>query len=64
MGTAEMAWQWHLFWGAVVYLAALQLGRGVAAAGEWVGKAVLTRDEAVLALQREALLRGRPGART
>ncbi len=58
-----MAWYWHLFWGFVVFEAALQVGRGVALAGEWIGKAIVQHDQALLTLQREALSRPRPGGR-
>jgi hypothetical protein len=52
-----MPWYLHLFWGAIVYLAACQIARGVATAGEWVGKAIMRHGETLLALQREALAR-------
>ncbi len=58
-----MAWCWHLFWGLVVYATAIQLGRAVALAGEWIGKAIVQHDQALLTLQREALSRARPGGR-
>ncbi len=50
-----MAIYLHLFWGAVVYLAACQLARGMATSGEWIGKALIKHAEAMLAAQREAL---------
>jgi len=31
-----MPWYLHLYWGAVVYLAACQIARGLAAAGHYV----------------------------
>jgi hypothetical protein len=50
----------HLFWGAVVYLSALQIARGVAAAGEWVAKARMKDSELRIAFERETrALRGR-----
>jgi hypothetical protein len=52
-----MPWQLHLFWGAVVYLAACQIARGLATAGEWVGKAVAKHGETLVTLQREAMTR-------
>lgn len=53
-------WWVHLFWGAVVYLSALQLARGVAAAGEWVAKARMKDSELRIAFERETrLLKGK-----
>lgn len=48
-----MPWYLHLFWGLVVYQAAVELGRGIATAGEWVAKAVMRSSETLLTLQRE-----------
>ncbi len=48
-----MPWYLHLFWGLVVYQAAVALGRGVATGGEWIAKAMLRSSDATLALQRE-----------
>lgn len=49
-----MPWYLHLFWGAVVYLAACRLAQGLSVAGEWIAKSILRHDETLLALQREA----------
>lgn len=49
-----MPWYLHLFWGLVVYQAATQLAHGIATAGEWVGKAILRREELHVLLQGDA----------
>jgi len=51
-----MPWHLHLYWGAVVLLSAVQIGRGIAAAGEWIGKARIKHAETLLTYGREKLL--------
>lgn len=53
-----MPWYLHLYWGAIVYLAACQIARGLGTAGEWIGKALARHGEVLVTLQREALSRG------
>ena len=55
-GGGVTPWWAHLFWGAIVYLSALQLGRGVATAGEWIAKAMMRAWELRMALDRETRL--------
>lgn len=52
-----MPWYLHLFWGLVVYRAAVELGRGIGTAGEWVGKAIMKALDTYVALE------ARPGPR-
>ncbi len=57
-----MSWYLHVFWGLVVFLSVTQLGRAIAAAGEWVAKSSMKNTEAMIAFQREEqLMRGRRG---
>ncbi len=53
-----MPWYLHVFWGAVCYLSAVQIGQGVARAGEWLAKALMKHSEMLATLQRELLARG------